>query len=420
MFESFGRISTIIGSNRLTSYDTLDEARNYFQFVYEEKTGNYFGAKQFFKQPNKFYHLDVELVKPKEISSECNTNLNKSVHELMKMLFSYEQIENLLLRCKLDLKQMPLGKMSIRQIQLAMKTLGEISCLIQRNGTFGQLRAASNQFYTLIPHAFHLDRPTVIDSVEIVKAKIEMLESLSNCDLIYDILSAETGKAIDPFDECYLKLKTEIMPIDKNSLEFQFLCGIVQNTHGITHTNYTLEVLDIFKVERQGEEKRFQAFKHLKYRALLWHGSRQTNFASILTNGLKVQPPHAPHTGLMFGKGIYFADVVSKAANYCRADTTHNIGLVLLCEVALGDMKCLRVDSNVTDLPNETWQSVKGCGVYVPRNWSRLNGILVSTAEIRAHEFPTKLLYNEYVVYEPSQVKIQYLFKMKFHPVDEN
>lgn len=40
----------------------------------------------------------------------------------------------------------------------------------------------------------------------------------------------------------------------------------------------------------------------------------------------------------MFGKGIYFADMVSKSANYCMASHGNKTGLLLLCEVALGNM----------------------------------------------------------------------------------
>jgi len=43
-------------------------------------------------------------------------------------------------------------------------------------------------------------------------------------------------------------------------------------------------------------------------------------------------------TGYMFGKGIYFADMVSKSANYCFAQRNNPYGLLLLCEVALGNM----------------------------------------------------------------------------------
>lgn len=42
-------------------------------------------------------------------------------------------------------------------------------------------------------------------------------------------------------------------------------------------------------------------------------------------------------TGYMFGKGIYFADMVSKSANYCCVNKGQ--GLLLLCEVALGEMQ---------------------------------------------------------------------------------
>ena len=43
-------------------------------------------------------------------------------------------------------------------------------------------------------------------------------------------------------------------------------------------------------------------------------------------------------TGYMFGKGVYFADMVSKSANYCRVSKSEPVGLLMLCEVALGNM----------------------------------------------------------------------------------
>ncbi len=56
------------------------------------------------------------------------------------------------------------------------------------------------------------------------------------------------------------------------------------------------------------------------------------------SQGLRIAPPEAPVTGYMFGKGIYFADMVSKSANYCHTSRSDSEGLLLLCEVALGDM----------------------------------------------------------------------------------
>lgn len=36
----------------------------------------------------------------------------------------------------------------------------------------------------------------------------------------------------------------------------------------------------------------------------------------------------------MFGKGVYFADMSSKSANYCYPARDKNVGLLLLSEVS--------------------------------------------------------------------------------------
>ena len=36
----------------------------------------------------------------------------------------------------------------------------------------------------------------------------------------------------------------------------------------------------------------------------------------------------------MFGKGLYFADMSSKSANYCYVTPSKNTGLILLSEVS--------------------------------------------------------------------------------------
>jgi hypothetical protein len=38
---------------------------------------------------------------------------------------------------------------------------------------------------------------------------------------------------------------------------------------------------------------------------------------------------------LQFGKGIYFADMCSKSANYCFASRVKNEGLLVLSEVSI-------------------------------------------------------------------------------------
>ena len=110
------------------------------------------------------------------------------------------------------------------------------------------------------------------------------------------------------------------------------------NTQAPLHQQYELEITDAFKVSRQEDVDSYNAFEKLHNRYLLWHGSRTTNFAGILSQGLRIAPPEAPSTGYMFGKGVYFADTVSKSAECCFASKSNPVGLLLLCEVALGNM----------------------------------------------------------------------------------
>ena len=87
--------------------------------------------------------------------------------------------------------------------------------------------------------------------------------------------------------------------LTKDSEEFKMLKEYVTNTHAPTHSSYSLELMDVFKIERHGEDKRYKPFKKVPNRKLLWHGSRTTNYAGILSQGLRIAPPEAPVVSVM-------------------------------------------------------------------------------------------------------------------------
>lgn len=108
---------------------------------------------------------------------------------------------------------------------------------------------------------------------------------------------------------------------------------------------------------------------------LLWHGSRLSNYVGIISQGLRIAPPEAPVTGYMFGKGIYFADMVSKSANYCGTSVNNPIGCILLCDVALGvPNELTQADYNANELPPGT-HSTKGTGKTAPNEVIEMDGI---------------------------------------------
>lgn len=67
----------------------------------------------------------------------------------------------------------------------------------------------------------------------------------------------------------------------------------------------------------------------------------------------------------MFGKGVYFADMCSKSANYCCASYEKPRGLALLAEVALGKMYECTAAEYIEKLP-PGYQSCKGLGSTEP------------------------------------------------------
>lgn len=125
---------------------------------------------------------------------------------------------------------------------------------------------------------------------------------------------------------------------------------------------YKIEIEEAYEVCRKGEANKFK--EELSNKKLLWHGSRITNFVGILSQGLRIAPPEAPSSGYLFGKGVYFADMASKSVGYCCP--TNNTALIMLCEVALGNMnEKLQTDYNAANLPSGK-HSTKGCGVTYP------------------------------------------------------
>ena len=165
-------------------------------------------------------------------------------------------------------------------------------------------------------------------------------------------------------------------------------------------------------MSRQGEEERFEK---LHNRKLLWHGSRLANFAGILSQGLRIAPKEAPSNGYMFGKGVYFADMVSKSAAYSSISSSNC--LMLLCDVSLGDMYEKTSSEFIEALPKK-FQSTKGIGKTAPDAKMSIltdKGFEIPLGKGTAGNAKSELLYNEYIVYNEAQVKMQYLLKVKFN-----
>ena len=422
LFRSWGRIGTTIGGTKLESL-YLEDGKEQFECLYEEKTGNRWSQREHFvKVPRKMYPVDVDYgdeVATKLLDSDIESNLEKPVQDLIRLIFDEGHMKKVMAEFEIDVDKMPLGKLTKKQIQKAYSVLTELQELLKNKPVDSVLLLdASNRFYNLIPHNFGVSGPKVLDTIEEIHVKCEMLDALLEMEIAYSLLHTKADATKNPLDVHYEQLHTDIKILDKESEEYKVIDQYVKNTHGKTHTQYELVIENVFVVKRQGEESRYKPFKKLHNRKLLWHGSRTTNFAGILSQGLRIAPPEAPVTGYMFGKGIYFADMVTKSANYCCTNSGDPTGLMLLSEVALGNMYERYRADYIEKLPqgkHSTWG--RGQTQPDPEVVHKMeDGVEVPYGPAAPAKLPKKsdLLYNEFIVYDVAQVKVRYLVRMYF------
>lgn len=420
LFRSWGRVGTTIGGNKMEDFKDAVKAVSAFEELYLEKTGNEWKNRDnFVKQAGCFYPLDIDYGQDdkemKSLKPDENCKLPKPVQQLICLIFDIEAMKKTMLEFEIDLKKMPLGKLSKKQIEQSYSVLNEAQQIILSGANANKILDASNRFYTLIPHDFGLKTPPLLENDELIKAKIEMLDSLLEIEVAYNIMKTESDTK-DPILEHYDKLKTDIEVLTENDDEFNIIKTYVKNTHADTHRQYELILNKVFKINRHGESERYKKFKSLHNKKLLWHGSRLTNFAGILSQGLRIAPPEAPVTGYMFGKGVYFADMVSKSANYCFTSRNNATGLLLLCEVALGNMYEKKTSEFVEKLPKGK-HSTKGLGMTIPdpKDTTFIGDVEVPYGKpVNKSSSGGCLLYNEYIVYDVSQINIKYLLDVTF------
>ncbi len=59
------------------------------------------------------------------------------------------------------------------------------------------------------------------------------------------------------------------VPVDEQDEEFELIDTYLQNTHAPTHSQYSLQLVDLFKVEREGEGDKFKKWKDLHNRMVM-------------------------------------------------------------------------------------------------------------------------------------------------------
>lgn len=444
----WGRVGNY-GQDRFWGNGSLVDALLMFQDKFKAKTGLAWDDRAAAPKSGKYVFLErsyepdnEEIDKDDENGHERHETppctLDPAVQDVMQVIFNQKYVAATMASMNYDAKKMPLGKLSKATIMRGFQTLKDLAARIDANsagGNGGSVDELSNLFYSLIPHYFGLNRPSVINSYDLVKAEIELLETLVDLKDAADLMRPQIDELnrFHPLDRHFSGLgMKEMTPLDPSTQEFKRLETYLQTTRGCTHSVEYL-VQNIFRIERQGEQDRFNQSKFsgaFRDRRLLWHGSRATNFGGILSQGLRIAPPEAPVSGYMFGKGVYLADMSSKSANYCYPEISGSTGLLLLCEAELGHpmRELLDADSNGAENAEKVgaW-STWGKGGMAPPKWEdagsvhpSLKGVKMPSAKIPPRDtgVDSGLFYNEFICYDIAQIRLRYLFQVEMFDFD--
>uniref|UniRef100_A0A8C1QAZ5 Poly (ADP-ribose) polymerase family, member 3 n=1 Tax=Cyprinus carpio TaxID=7962 RepID=A0A8C1QAZ5_CYPCA len=197
-------------------------------------------------------------VKVKSEQQVLPCTLDEATQRLIRFIFDNDMFKEAMTSMNLDIKKMPLGKLSKQQIAKGFEALEEIEAAIKRGE-----RNKLEELFTIIPHNFGRNRPPVISDDYVLQGKKEMLLVLADIEVAQS-LKAESEKAKEemkdmvphPVDQNYQSLKCKLSLMDKKSKEFKVSM----------HRN-------LYSQENDA----------LENRKLLWHG---TNVAVVAIFGL--------------------------------------------------------------------------------------------------------------------------------------
>ncbi|KAJ6574326.1 PARP-domain-containing protein [Mycena capillaripes] len=426
LYTRWGRVGEI-GQLRHETSSSAVHAEKMFKKKFKSKTGvDWVDRETAVPQTGKYMWLDRHYGED-EASTTATvippSTLEPEVLTLCDLIFSKDLLDAHLASMNYNAAKIPLGKLGRSTISKGFSALKSLADVIDDpRGDKAQHHGGANTAYAVLSSAYY----------SIIPHELDLMDSLLDMEVASKIMSGDTSSVastpMHPTDAHLASLElSQIAPLASTSAEYSAIAEYARDTE-VRKSAFAIDVQSVFRVERDVETQAWTEAGHDQLhggeRLLLWHGSRSTNFAGILKNGLRIAPPEAPSTGYMFGRGVYFADMVSKSFNYCHSSLSNDTGLLLLCEVAAGPF-FEQQKSNYTaevDCASAGKRSTKGLGSSAPARWTdagaalqneELRGCMMPAGPKRVRTNQPALQHNEYIVYNLNQIRLRYVVMVK-------
>ena len=419
LFIRYGRVGEI-GTILIDNY-SKEAGIIKFESQFKSKTGNKWNT-EFIKREGKYFLSEISYeIKKDEIARNIKVqpvcNLDERLQNFLKLISDKNMMNQMLIQFDIDTNKMPLGKISSSQLEKAGDILKQINnILISNANNIDEIEELSSLYYTYVPNSVGRKKLPIINNIEMISKYNEIIEELQNMVVAVKV-SENIDLNIDPLTSLYNELNTEIIPIDKESQIYKYISNSVSTTHGSTHYE-KINILDIFSLGRQTEIENYLSFtKNMDNKYFLFHGTRLSNYCSILKKGLILNPEilGVPIAGKMFGNGCYFANCITKSLGYTSYNSSFNIGAIFICEVALGRQhKLIYSDHTLCEkkIKELNYDSTHGIGIYTP-NYIIIDNIKIPVGPMIKSEKRYELMYDEFIVYNTNQFVLRYIILFK-------
>ncbi|CAM9601764.1 unnamed protein product [Ascophyllum nodosum] len=453
VWTRWGRVGEVGSSAMLGPFQGEDVASTAFNKKFREKTSNKWEDAQnglYKAVPGKYELIETDNTDPTASSTTSSggtsssssstgpretilpCKLDPATKELVELIFSEDMFKSACTAMNVDMKKMPLGQLSKAQVQRGYDVLEELEDVLKQSGgnRENRLEQLSARFYQVIPHAFGRNRPPVINTADMLRTKVEMLNVLQDIGEAQSMLSSTDGagkvakvedapRAVPhPTDVNYGHLKAHLKLLSPQSHEYGVIKCYLENTK----PGYgDMEMYDVWTVDREGEAQRFAAHDKISNRKLLWHGTNVAVVAAIVKSGLRIMP----HSGGRVGRGIYLASENAKSRQYVRpayrARSSNNVGVMFLCEAALGKEHSITIDNYQLTSPPQGFDSIIARGVQEP-DPSKDTTLAIDGKQVTVPQGKPKSVAayqksnfrnSEYLVYQESQQRIRYMITVK-------
>ncbi|HSD91009.1 MAG TPA: WGR domain-containing protein [Kofleriaceae bacterium] len=428
------------GQNALLGPSDFGKALKAFQAKFKDKTKNAWEDRADFKPAAGRYTLievdrsvdeskaeeleeklkgidaDAAKIQAKTAKKFAPSKLAPETQKFMDLIFDEDMFKGAMASFDIDVKKMPLGQLSKSQVEKGFEVLEDLEDAIKGKKS-KSIEEVSSRFYTVIPHAFGRRVPPPIDTMELLQKKFEMLNVLGDIEIAVTLQKADASKtaklAPHPADENYAKLNAELDLVDPKSSEYEMIENYIEAT---ARAGRKPKLLNLFRLDRKGEAKRFNTHDDLDNRKLLWHGTNVAVVAAICKTGLRIMP----HSGGRVGKGIYLASENGKSINY-MGWATGGHGVMFLAEGALGKEHSITRDDSSLKAAPKGFHSIVARGQKEPDPAKDITfkyegkDVVVPQGKPIAMKQYAKSSFDqsEYLVYQESQVRLRYALQVK-------